>query len=253
MKLCECRCGEAAPIATETNKVKGYIKGEPIRFIYHHGNGRCTLNHGFTKFHNGRWSVLHRGSKERTLWSRIVYQNYFLNGEEISSRMFVHHKDGNTDNDSPENLELISIEDHTVLHRGKIVILEKKNEILEFPSASQAGIFLSRTCAALSWAIKEDKKIDGWRIYYTDGKIIPSGMFIVHKNNVVELCSLDPFRDIKHDWSRSRKVTIIEKEGEKHEFASCSKAAKHLNVASMSISDAARKRTKVKGWHVYYK
>jgi hypothetical protein len=34
--LCECGCGVLAPIATYTDKRRGHIKGEAIRFINHH-------------------------------------------------------------------------------------------------------------------------------------------------------------------------------------------------------------------------
>lgn len=36
-KLCECGCGARAPIATHTNRAKGHVKGEPMRFILGHG------------------------------------------------------------------------------------------------------------------------------------------------------------------------------------------------------------------------
>lgn len=36
MKLCECGCGEAAPIAKNTQRSAGHIKGEPMRFIRGH-------------------------------------------------------------------------------------------------------------------------------------------------------------------------------------------------------------------------
>lgn len=50
-KLCECNCGEATPIAAKTDRRKGHVKGEPMRFIPGHygrtlrkGNAvqRCT-------------------------------------------------------------------------------------------------------------------------------------------------------------------------------------------------------------------
>lgn len=34
--LCECGCGEPAPIATRTQASKGHVKGEPLRFILGH-------------------------------------------------------------------------------------------------------------------------------------------------------------------------------------------------------------------------
>lgn len=35
-KLCECGCGEAAPIATTTNRKFGHVKGQPTRFVHGH-------------------------------------------------------------------------------------------------------------------------------------------------------------------------------------------------------------------------
>ena len=36
MKLCECGCGEPAPIYNQTRPDRGIFKGEPARFIQHH-------------------------------------------------------------------------------------------------------------------------------------------------------------------------------------------------------------------------
>jgi len=36
-KLCECGCGHPAPIAKETSKKRGAVKGQPQRFIHGHG------------------------------------------------------------------------------------------------------------------------------------------------------------------------------------------------------------------------
>lgn len=46
MKLCECGCGQPAPIASKTNRAKGYVKGEPMRFVNGHQMGGEL---------NGRW------------------------------------------------------------------------------------------------------------------------------------------------------------------------------------------------------
>lgn len=41
--LCECGCGEAAPIADATNSARGYVKGEPRRFVSgHQARGRAV-------------------------------------------------------------------------------------------------------------------------------------------------------------------------------------------------------------------
>jgi hypothetical protein len=37
VKLCECGCGQPAPISPDTNRPKGYTKGQPRRFVNGHG------------------------------------------------------------------------------------------------------------------------------------------------------------------------------------------------------------------------
>jgi hypothetical protein len=36
VRLCECGCGEPAPIATKTSTAQGYVRGEPMRFVHGH-------------------------------------------------------------------------------------------------------------------------------------------------------------------------------------------------------------------------
>ena len=36
VKLCECACGEVAPIAKETDPKRGRVKGQPFRFCQGH-------------------------------------------------------------------------------------------------------------------------------------------------------------------------------------------------------------------------
>jgi hypothetical protein len=37
VKLCECGCGQPAPMAVRTDTAKGYVKGQPLRFVHGHG------------------------------------------------------------------------------------------------------------------------------------------------------------------------------------------------------------------------
>jgi hypothetical protein len=43
IQLCECGCGQPAPIAHYTNKPMGYFKGQPIRFIHGHNARKPDL------------------------------------------------------------------------------------------------------------------------------------------------------------------------------------------------------------------
>lgn len=39
-KLCECGCGQAAPVARKTCSKRGWVKGHPLRFVHgHHRRG----------------------------------------------------------------------------------------------------------------------------------------------------------------------------------------------------------------------
>lgn len=46
IKLCECGCGNPAPIATQTNNAIGHIKGIPTRFIRGHQSKFTKYRHG---------------------------------------------------------------------------------------------------------------------------------------------------------------------------------------------------------------
>lgn len=86
--LCMCGCGEPAPISTYTSRPRGYVKGEPRRFIHGHNSvGRKKPNryviedrgyvtpcwiwqlsvtsHGYGHLRlNGRDAMAHRASYE---------------------------------------------------------------------------------------------------------------------------------------------------------------------------------------------
>jgi len=55
------------------------------------------------------------GSKATVLEHREVMEK--LSGRSLHSSEFVHHKDGNKQNNVPENLEVITRSEHTKLHQ----------------------------------------------------------------------------------------------------------------------------------------
>src|SRR4051794_23485425 len=49
-KLCECGCGQPAPLAPHTMRKKGIRKGEPLRFIWGHNKQRLPDDAGVVGF-----------------------------------------------------------------------------------------------------------------------------------------------------------------------------------------------------------
>jgi hypothetical protein len=45
VKLCECQCGQPAPIASVTSTRKGNVKGKPLRFVNGHQNRIHRMSH----------------------------------------------------------------------------------------------------------------------------------------------------------------------------------------------------------------
>ena len=84
MSLCQCGCGQLAPIAPRT--LKRYRLGEPQRFIQnHHRRARTSTYYKQV----GRNGLLHRIRAERAL------------GKPLPIGAVVHHADGSRDDDAP--------------------------------------------------------------------------------------------------------------------------------------------------------
>lgn len=87
MKLCECGCGNPAPIASKTMTKRGWIKGEPVRFIQGH-SGRMRPS-GVIKYHvdenTGCW-----------LWERsktsLGYGHLTIKNKQVLAHRFVYEK-----------------------------------------------------------------------------------------------------------------------------------------------------------------
>lgn len=66
VKLCECGCGQPAPLARQNEAKRGYIKGEPTRFVQGHHNKVRELNPIEKRF----WAkVDKRGPDDCWLWT----------------------------------------------------------------------------------------------------------------------------------------------------------------------------------------
>lgn len=68
MKLCECGCGQPAPISPYSSKTLGYVKGEPRRFVRNHSQRVVgfQVKHGFLRRgREVREYLAYKAAKER--------------------------------------------------------------------------------------------------------------------------------------------------------------------------------------------
>lgn len=110
--LCECGCGQPAPIAPRTDRAFGWIKGQPKRYIFGH---RRPPYLGVSRY-------------ERTTWNgracpRHVAIAEMALGKPLPRGAEVHHVDGNGRNNSPSNLVICpNTAYHRLLHaRARVV------------------------------------------------------------------------------------------------------------------------------------
>lgn len=153
-KHCECGCGGLAPLAKQSDTKKGYVRGQPQRFIAGHNIAKpvkmalmnceycekvCELYPSEAKRFRFcsrkcqgmdlRYSNLspqgssyidfygYRHLKHGDKWireHRIVMQEHL--GRELTSDEVVHHKDKDKLNNDISNLEVMTNEEHSRMH-----------------------------------------------------------------------------------------------------------------------------------------
>lgn len=142
--LCECGCGLPAPIAPRTERKRGYVAGEPRRFVHGHNarridhlerlsrtsasrrgelnpnwkGGRYVDVRGYVRVNVGRDHPM--ANRDGHCWEHRLVMAAYL-GRMLRDGEHVHHRDG-MEND-PENLILFASNAdhrrwHWVLTRG---------------------------------------------------------------------------------------------------------------------------------------
>lgn len=119
MKLCECGCGNPAPVAKRNHSGWGWVKGQSMRFLRGHGNlGIKTRKEGAQyiidqvtncwnwqryKDNKGYGVIKRRGKNYQA--HRYVYEK---NKGFIPAGMMLDHKCRNTSCVNPDHLEIVN-------------------------------------------------------------------------------------------------------------------------------------------------
>lgn len=135
-KLCECGCGEPTKIAQRTDPVKGWVKGQPLRFAGR-GHNATVTNHPHRVVTEDDWIEEQRGfdtpcwiwQDRREAWDghRLVMLNkkrvsvhravYELLVGPIPAGHHLHHRCEQPACVNPEHLEVVTPSAHVFLHR----------------------------------------------------------------------------------------------------------------------------------------
>jgi len=128
LKLCECGCGNPAPIAKFTSKSKGHIKGQAVRFIVGHkskiqptGNKSYSWKGGLKNNGDGRvkeYTPFHPRADGEGYVLRYILKAEKALGKYLPPKAVIHHTDEVVSND--ENANLIICQDnayHHILHQ----------------------------------------------------------------------------------------------------------------------------------------
>jgi len=106
--LCECGCGGKTWIATISDRSRGWVKGEPVRFIHGHANKLDGA-------HNWRGDQATDGTKHKRAvrWFDIRGKQCERCGNPATER---HHKDTDPGNNTPDNISFVCRKCHSVIH-----------------------------------------------------------------------------------------------------------------------------------------
>lgn len=123
-KLCECGCGGKAPIATQTNKRIGHIKGEPVRFIRGHvkfNGGKATHQKGYLLI---KMPGHIRADKRGYVFEHILVAENIL-GKPLPTGACIHHNNEDKTDNQPENLVICQDNAyHKLLHLKMVALKE---------------------------------------------------------------------------------------------------------------------------------
>ena len=107
--LCNCGCGSFTNIIARTDTAQGHTKGAAYGFLSGHNN-----KHPYTTISYKRKGI----DGMSRLFHRMVMEKHL--GRKLLSTEIVHHIDGNIHNNEISNLTIMTLSEHTTLHKNGI-------------------------------------------------------------------------------------------------------------------------------------
>lgn len=126
--FCECGCGERTPIAKQTKRDRDQYRGYPMRYVRGHGRRKRGPDHHLWR--GGRFErrgyVMVWADPDDPIASAMadargyVPEHRLVMAEQIGRPLrpneHVHHRDEDTTNNDPSNLELLTLASHNTIH-----------------------------------------------------------------------------------------------------------------------------------------
>ena len=100
--LCQCGCGLLAPVAARTDTKRGYVAGQPVRFMPGHNHNRRILG-GRKSGYLVTYRPDHPNAKNGCVSDHLLIAEAAL-GRQLPRGVEVHHVDENEHNNARTNL-----------------------------------------------------------------------------------------------------------------------------------------------------
>jgi len=122
--LCECGCGEPSPISAVTSRRRGWVAGEPVRFIPGHNARGLKRGIGRYVHHNGYVMIRMPSHPDSAKYKGYVLEHRYVMeqtlGRPLRGDEHVHHLDHDRTNNAPENLIVVDPITHATYHGGQV-------------------------------------------------------------------------------------------------------------------------------------